>query len=217
VAEFLADYLALVEQDSTRLFDLPALRLLEAERAGAGVVAELPTRSGERLTVFVRIEPEPGSEGAKRLARFALDLLRRHGRPVLASTIFIRGGSPGANCYAVPIGPAADLELLRLFYIGFGLTEARAEHYLGRSEPLAWALAAAMRPHTLSRAELVRACLDRIAASGLAPGRKEALAAFVRSAGRSTGTGSGSKESQDPGGGKDEVRPGEESGRAAVP
>jgi hypothetical protein len=187
LAEFLADYLSLVEQDSARLFDLPALRLLEAdvpawgrrERAGAGVIAELPTRRGECLTVFVRIEPEPSRDGARRLARFALDLLRHHGRPVLASTVFVRGGSPGANLDAVAIGPAADLELLRLCYTGFGLSKAAAEHYLGRPEPLAWALAAAMQPRRLSRAELRRACLARIAGADLAPGRKTLLAGFV--------------------------------------
>lgn len=195
MAEHLPDYLALVEPDSARLFDLPALRLLDAdvpawtrrERAGAGVIAELPTRRGERLTVLARIEPEPGSEAAGRLARFALDLLRHHGRPVLASTVFLRGGRPGPNLCMVPMAELAGLELLRLSYTGFGLTGARAEHYLARPEPLAWALAAAMRPHVLSRADLLRACLDRIAASELAPGRKELLAGFVRSAGREAG------------------------------
>ncbi|MFL6197887.1 MAG: hypothetical protein ACJ76J_01815 [Thermoanaerobaculia bacterium] len=189
VAELLPDYLTLVEPDSARLFDLEAVRLLEAnvpawsrrERAGAGVIAELPTRRGERLTVFVRIEPEPGSEGARRLARLVLDLLRHHGRPVLASAVFIRGGSPGPNLCTVSIAELAGLELLRLSYTGFGLSAAVAEHYLRCSQPLAWALAAAMRPHTLSRAELRRACLARIEAAELAPGRKALLAGFVRS------------------------------------
>jgi hypothetical protein len=67
------------------------------------------------------------------------------------------------------IAEVAELELLRLFYTGFGLSEAAAEHYLGRPEPLAWALAAAMRPRRCSRAELRRACLARIAAADLPP------------------------------------------------
>ena len=194
MAQLLPDYLTLMEPDGARLFDLGGVKLLEADvpswrrrdRAGAGVIAELPTRRGERLTVLVRIEPEPGSEAERRLARLALDLLGHHGRPVLASALFVHGGSPGPNLRTVPIAELAGLELLRLSYTGFGLSEAAAEHYLGRPEPLAWALAAAMRPHTLSRAELLRACLGRIAASSLSPGRKALLAGFVRSAGNAS-------------------------------
>jgi len=191
VAAFLADYLALVEGDSAHRLDLKGVRLLEAdvptwsrrERASAGVIAELPVRRSGRLTVFVRIEPQPGSDGAKRLGRFVLDLLQHHERPVLASAVFLRGGHPGAHLCTVGVAHAAGLELLRLFYTGFGLSEARAEYYLDRPEPLAWALAAAMRPCRLSPDELRGGCLDRIASSDLPPERKKILSGFVRSAG----------------------------------
>jgi hypothetical protein len=50
-----------------------------------------------------------------------------------------------------------------LRYISFGLAGCRAEEYLARPEPLAWALAALMDPGSWSRAELKIACLRRIA------------------------------------------------------
>src|SRR5262249_30497481 len=52
-------------------------------------------------------------------------------------------------------------------YIAFGLSGCRAEDFLARPEPLAWALAALMRPEQLSRPQLKLACLRRIVAAEL--------------------------------------------------
>ena len=52
-------------------------------------------------------------------------------------------------------------------YYLFCLQGSRAEDFLARDQPLGWALAALMRPETLSRAEHKMACLRRIAAAPL--------------------------------------------------
>jgi hypothetical protein len=64
-------------------------------------------------------------------------------------------------------------------YYAFGLSRCRAEDYLVRPEPLAWALAALMRPGRQTRAELKMACLRRIAAAGLTDNQSFLLVNFV--------------------------------------
>jgi hypothetical protein len=66
------------------------------------------------------------------------------------------------------------VEMVRIFYTAFGLADCRAEHYLERPEPLAWALAALMRPVRRGPAAHREACLRRIAEAGL-PDREAAL------------------------------------------
>jgi hypothetical protein len=85
---------------------------------------------------------------------------------VIPIALCLRGGPPG-----ISLGSVADAELGPTtnhfrFYL-FCLEGSRAEDFLARDQPLGWALAALMRPETLSRAEHKMACLQRIAAAPL--------------------------------------------------
>ena len=71
------------------------------------------------------------------------------------------------------------MEVVRIFYTAFGLAEARADYYLERPEPLAWALAALMKPVRRSRAEHKLACLRRIAGAGLSDRERSLLTSCV--------------------------------------
>jgi hypothetical protein len=64
------------------------------------------------------------------------------------------------------LGLAAP-ETARFRFRSFSLSGCRAEEYLERPEPLAWALAALMRPGLWSRAEHRMACIRRIAGADL--------------------------------------------------
>jgi len=64
-------------------------------------------------------------------------------------------------------------EVCRFGYRSFGISRLAAEDYLERPEPLAWALAALMRPRSRDPRALRRACLARIArAPGLSDERR---------------------------------------------
>lgn len=74
---------------------------------------------------------------------------------------------------------AAAPEVTAFRYVAFGLSGCRAEDWLARPEPLAWALAALMSRGTWSRAELRMTCLQRIGEATLSEERRGLLANFV--------------------------------------
>jgi hypothetical protein len=152
----------------------------DRERNEIGAVAEVPTRDGGSLTLLIQFEPEPHgpAETARRFVRWFLALETRLVQPVLLSVVYLRGGRPGPNLESAAVGTVYDMEIVRIFYTAFGLSEARADFYLERPEPLAWALAALMKPARRSRAEHKLACLQRIADSA---GSKTALSDRERS------------------------------------
>jgi hypothetical protein len=181
---FLGDYLRLAEPDTAVHLLLERARFpvldvpewTDEERTEIGVVAEVPTRDGEALTILIQPEPEPRGpvEAARRYGRWFVALERRLPRPVLLSVVYLRGGRPGLNLESAAVGTVYGMEVVRIFYTAFGLSEARADYYLERPEPLAWALAALMRPVRRSRAEHKLACLQRIAGADLT-GRERSL------------------------------------------
>ena len=186
-----ADYLRLVEPDSSEhlCLDRASFRSYgQDERSGLGLVAEVPGLRaevpglrGEKVTVLVRIEPDAPAPDAlsDRLGRTLLDLEVRYGQPVLLSVVCLRGARPGVNLETAAVGRVFGVEVLRVFYTLFGLGGARAEYYLQRPEPLAWALAALMSPARLDPAALRQACLERIAAARLDEPRRALLAGSV--------------------------------------
>ena len=100
-------------------------------------------------------------------------------QPVLLSVLYLRGGRPGLNLESSAVSTVYDMEVVRIFYTAFGLSEARGDYYLERPEPLAWALAALMKPVRRSRAEHRLACLRRIAAADLGDRERALLTACV--------------------------------------
>ncbi len=173
---FLGDYLKIVEPDTAvHLFperaSFPAVDMsdwTEEERTEIGAVAEIPTRDGSSLTLLIQLEIEPlgPAETARRFGRWFLALETRMVQPVLLSVLYLRGGRPGPNLESSAVSTVYNMEVVRIFYTAFGLSEARADYYLERPEPLAWALAALMKPVRRSRAEHKLACLQRIADAG---------------------------------------------------
>ena len=93
--------------------------------------------------------------------------------------VYLRGGRPGLNLESSAVGTIYGIEVVRIFYTAFGLAEARADYYLERPEPLAWALAALMKPVRRSRAEHKLACLQRIARGGLTERERSLLTSCV--------------------------------------
>lgn len=181
---FLGDFIRIAEPDfAAHLVPeqarFPVLDLTgwsDEERAAAGTVADVPTRIGDSVTVLIHAEPEPLGpvETSRRLSRYFVGLEAKYSQPVVLAAVYLRGGRPGLNLESTSVNPLLDVEMVRIFYTAFGLAESRAEHYLERPEPLAWALAALMRPVRRSRAEHRRACLQRITRAGL-PGRETRL------------------------------------------
>jgi hypothetical protein len=184
---FLGDFIRLTGPDfSAHLLTgqarFPILDLAgwtDEERAAAGVVADVPARDGRSVTVLIHTEPEPlgPAETSRRLSRYFVSLEAQYVQPVLLTTVWLRGGRPGLNLDSVSVNPLLGVEMVRIFYLAFGLGECRAEHYLERPEPLAWALAALMRPVRRGPAAHREACLRRIAEAAEAglPDREAAL------------------------------------------
>jgi hypothetical protein len=183
IQTFFPDYLRLVEPDSALQMCLDRItfprpeKLTECEDDDfreVGVVAEVLSYRGELVTVLVQIEPEvlTPPEIARRLGHYLMGLELRYGQPVLLSVIYLQGGRPGLHLESGVISRACGIDLVRIYYTSFSLGESRAEYFLDRSEPLAWAFAALMQPVKRTPEEHRRACLDRIAAAPLEEERR---------------------------------------------
>jgi hypothetical protein len=187
---FLADYLRIVEPDSAQFLRLDRIALpdlrevpgwTEAERSMLGVVAAVPASWGEKVTVVVQVEPEglTPPELSRRLGRYFMDLEIHYSQPVLLNVVYLRGGRPGITLETAPLCHLCGMELVRLYFTTFALERARAELYLDRPEPLAWALSAAMHPVHHSRERHRDLCLERLAAAGLAEEPAALLRRFI--------------------------------------
>jgi hypothetical protein len=172
IRTFFADYLRLVEPDTARKMRLDRITFPPTDFEH-GVVAEIPSRKGELVTVVARIEAD--REASHPLVHDLRHLDLRYGQPVLFSVLHLAGGRPGVHLESAVIGEACGIELARIFYTAFGLEGARAEHYLERPEPLAWALSTWMRASRRSPEEHHRACLERIDAADLRESRRRLL------------------------------------------
>ena len=180
IRTFFADYLRLVECDAAREMRLDRITF-PRKRFEHGVIATVPPKKGETVTVIARIEH--AREAPRPLAGDLRRLGLRYGQPVLFSVLRLTGGRPGAHLESAPLGEAFGIEQTRIFYTVFGLEGARAEYYLERPEPLAWALSAWMRPIRRRPEEHRRACLERIEAKELPKLQRSLLRRAVEEAG----------------------------------
>ena len=173
IGGFLPDFLTLVAPEPAGRLDLSHWKLLDKEtftdwprgrRRELDLLAEVPLAVGDGQTALIHVEIEararPGM-GA-RLAGYHMQIWLRHGKPILPILVRLRGGQPDIRLEAVA-DTALGLEILRFSYYSFGLARCRAEDYLAKDQPLAWALAALMSRGSMSRAEHKMACLRRIA------------------------------------------------------
>jgi hypothetical protein len=179
IQSFFADYLQIVEPDAVkglRLDQVAFRRKIPPD--GNGLFAEVASRTeGENVTVLVRIEPEgftPG-ETSLRIGQSLRDLRLSYTKPVLASAVYLQGGRPGLRLESGVVARACGIEMARLYFTTFALSESRAEYFLERPEPLAWAFAARMRPTQRTPEEHRRACLERIAGAALDEKRRTVL------------------------------------------
>jgi len=176
IGTFLPDFLGLVAPAPAARLDLSRWKLLDKEtftdwpegrRRELDLLAEVALQ-GEDGTALVHVEIEARSRPGLglRLAGYYMQLCLRHGRPVVPIVLCLRRGRAGVSVEQVSdtrLGP----EIACFRYYAFGLAGCRAEDYLAREEPLAWALAALMQPAALRPAEHKLACLRRIAAARL--------------------------------------------------
>lgn len=186
---FLGDLVRLVTPDLAGHLRLDSARPLTKEQftdfpkgdqRRLDVVSAVETREGEPELVLVHVEVE--ARATKRMARrmraYAHQLELRHGASVLPIVVYLRGG---------PTGVAKETLTTRLWeeemevfhFFAFGLSRSRAQEYLRRPEPLAWALAALMRRGPLTAAELKAECLRPIARADLDDVRRIVLANCV--------------------------------------
>ncbi len=152
--------------------------LTGAGRREADLLARVPLRRGGSILVHVEVEARARPRMPRRLRTYASRIQASYDGQVLSLVLYIRGGESGV-CWQELEGEVNAPEVTRFRYVAFGLAGCRAEEYLARPEPLAWALAAVMDPGSRSCIELRMACLQRIAEAKLPVERRGILADFV--------------------------------------
>jgi hypothetical protein len=185
---FFAEFLRLVAPEAASRVEAAEATFLDKEvftdwlaggRREMDLLAEVPADGEERpLLVHVEIETEFSSSMSHRLWNYYMHLRLLHGLPILPILVNLRGGRPGLRREALREGfegPATAVFRYRVL----GISGCRAEDWLSRPEPIAWAFAALMRPGSWSRAELKLECLRRIAASDVSGLRKQILVDWV--------------------------------------
>jgi hypothetical protein len=181
---FLPDLLRLVAPGVARRLRLGRVTFLDKEllagdgRREADLVARISFRDRGTLLVHVEIEARARRSMPRRLRAYAHRIQTLYDGQLLTILLNLRGGTPGIQRMR-PEGEISDPELSGFQYIAFGLAGCTAAGYLEKPEPLAWALAAVMRPGTMSRAEHKLACLRRIAEARLDQDREILLVNFV--------------------------------------
>lgn len=132
------------------------------------LLAKLTHRDAQEqlILVHVDIEHEAHRLGPERMLRYYKHLTLKHVTPVLPLAIHITGGKAGIQTQSHR-ELAWGHEVCRFSYSSLGLARADAEAFLNRPEPLAWALAALMKPRQLKRWQVKLQALVRIARAPL--------------------------------------------------
>ena len=149
--------------DTQSSTDWPAGRRREMD-----LLVRVPSSTPGRKPVLIHVEVERQSRtrmGA-RMWLYYMQLRLRHGLLVVPILLNLKGGTPGVSRTRLMEG-FDDPETARFRFRSFSVSGCRAEEYLQRPEPLAWALAALMRRGRWSRAEHRMACFRRIAGAEL--------------------------------------------------
>jgi hypothetical protein len=188
IETFFPDFLRLALPASA-----PRLRLAEAtfldkelftdwpsgDRRELDLLARVPVEQGEvHLLVHVEIQAEARAGMDERLWRYYMQVRLRHDLLVLPILVNLRGGRPGMEIGILEEGfeaPATGVFRYRVL----GLSGCRAEDWLARPEPVAWAFAALMRPGAWSRAELKIECLRRVDQSDVTGWHKQVLVNWI--------------------------------------
>ncbi len=173
IRELPLELLGIVDPDLAARIERGPLELLPTEVFAGGPrgralrvdLAAAVRESGEpgaRAVIHVEIELRYRSGQETRFFLYNRLLVQREGSPVLTIVLYLHGGPPGLRL-SEHVERAMGEEVCRFRYRSFGLSRLPAEDYLARPEPLAWVLAALMRPGSGDRRALRRACLAQIA------------------------------------------------------
>ena len=126
------------------------------------LLAAIPGPEGGRaFLVHIEIERKAGEMG-RRLWDYSIRLRGQHPEPSVSLVVFLRGGPAGA-VWKFHVEETAGREVTRFRFLSFGLSKLPAQELLGRSEPLAWGLAALAKPGALGRARVKFEALRKIA------------------------------------------------------
>ena len=189
ITTFFYDFLFLASPDSA-----PRLRPAEAvlmdkevftewpdgDRREPDLLVKVPVKSGDReILVHVEIESRASSGMDQRMWRYYMQIRLKYELLVLPILVNLRGGRPGAELEILAEGVETAAPVVFPYRV-LGLSGCRAEDWLARPEPIAWAFAGLMRSGTWSRAELKIECLRRVARSGVTGFRKEVLVNWLK-------------------------------------
>ena len=185
---FFTEFLGLVEPDAASCLRAGDATFLDKEdftdwpaggRREMDLVAKVPVeRKSLPLLVHVEIETDFRVNMDHRLWQYYMQLRLRHTLPVLPILVNLRGGRAGVFRGTLRDGFYEKTTAV-FHYRVFGVSGCRAQDWLARPEPIAWAFAALMRPGSWSRAELKLECLRRIATSDVVGLRKQVLVDWV--------------------------------------
>lgn len=186
---FFADFLALTLPDVAERLRLEEHVFVDKQsftdwptgsRRELDLLVRVPAQGDGDMTLLIHIEIEGTARAGidDRLWSYYMQLRLRHGVLVVPIVTFLRGGPCGVRRGVLREG-FATLDTICFRYEAFGISGCRSEEYLSRPEPLAWALAALMRPGRRSRAGLKMECLRRIAGGELTELQRFLLVNFV--------------------------------------
>jgi len=170
---FFGDFLALVSPRAAENLDSPRATFLDKEfftgwprghRRELDLLARVPVRADANRSVLVHIEIEARArpEIGSRLRGYGNQIQSVHDEQVVSMVVFLSRGRPGVHIETLE-DDLFNLDLGRFRYLSFGVAGCPAEEYLAKPQPLAWGLAALMRPGSWSRPAHKLACLRRIA------------------------------------------------------
>lgn len=159
-ARFIPDYLQLVEPDSAQHLELSRFEFVTpshaAEDCTTSVVALVPSRRGESVTLIIQVLAEQPSPSAftDLLGRHFAALELHYRQPILLSVLCLRGARPGVYLETAVAQRVFGVEVLQTFYTTFGLANSRAEYYPCQ--------AALMCPSRLDYPRLFEECRARV-------------------------------------------------------
>jgi hypothetical protein len=159
------------------------------ERRELDLLAQVPVEEGTvPVMVHVEIESRARSGMDERLWHYYMQIRLRHRRLVLPILVNLRGGRPGVGVEVLEEGIIRTASVTFPYHV-LSLSGCRAEDWLTRPEPVAWAFAALMRPGHWSRAQLKLECLRRIARSEVTGKEKEILVNWLQTCVKLSGRG----------------------------
>ena len=188
IATFFSDFLLLTVPDSARRLRLGEASFLDKElhtawptgrRRELDLLARIPAEDGTTvLLVHVEIEARARAGMDQRLWRYYMQIRQHHELLVIPILVNLRGGRPGVGLEVLEEGFEPLSTGVFRFWV-LGLSGCRAEDWLSRPEPVAWAFAALMHPGSWSRAELKVGCLRRVRQWGDTGFGKEVLVNWI--------------------------------------